>query len=129
MDQNVLSTTNLNDFFTLPQKIGWSFFVQPPIHFLDKEAIPTFAYLEELKSDKILLKSPLLVKLEKDEENFIISGDELEIFGYGQSLEEAEDDFGKATEDLYLETEENKDCLGPYMKKNWQALQSYFAKR
>ncbi len=66
-----------------------------------------------LSSDKIYLKNaPLFIDRDVDEDgNIIYSNSDLEIFGYGDTDEEARADFEKVLEDLYI-------CFNQEKEKN-----------
>ena len=76
--------------------------------------------IQNLNSDKIELKSPLVVTIEPTNQGgFVFWSEDLNTWGEGRSEEEAKNDFLLSLEELYFDLKQDKDKLGPAMERIW----------
>jgi len=79
--------------------------------------------IQNLRSTKLHLKGPLYVVLEYEDGIFVISSDDLNLYGYGNIELNAIKDFCKEVEYLYFDLKQSKK-LGKIMKENWEFLKN-----
>lgn len=80
--------------------------------------------MQNLRSTKLHLKSPLYVALEYEDGVFVIFSDDLNLYGYGDIELNAIRDFCKEVEYLYFDLKQSKKKLGKIMKENWEFLKN-----
>lgn len=69
-------------------------------------------------ANPIELKKSINVSIEQDDEFFVIYYKPLNLFGYGNNIKEAADDFWVTLVDHYKFLKENKNSLGIQLKKD-----------
>ena len=72
------------------------------------------------------LQYPLSVQVIRQDDCIIINSIELEIFGYGNTLMEAEDDFAESIRQLFAELQENRGYLSHELESNRLRLEKLF---
>lgn len=86
-----------------------------------KRAVST--QVKNIYSNRLLLKEPLNILLEEDGGNFVVNSLDLDIYGVGDSTQEATRDLGENIEDVYFTfKKEGKENLGPEMLKIWNYM-------
>ncbi len=80
--------------------------------------------IQNFNSDKLELKSPLVVTIESTSQGgFVFWSEDLNTWGEGESEEEAKKDFLLSLEELYFGLKQDKDKLGPALERVWIFLQ------
>ena len=78
--------------------------------------------IQNLRSKKIALALPLYVILEKENNVFVVSSEDLNIYGYGETELNAIRDFCKEVENLYFDLKRNRNKLSKLMKETWNFM-------
>lgn len=78
--------------------------------------------LYSLRHPRLRLREPLAVLLEHDAGQVIAQSYDLDLFGYGDTENEALEDLRRTVADLYFELQENAARLGPLPEKVWGYL-------
>jgi hypothetical protein len=103
--------------------------------FIVGELAPEIARFKERKSfllyslrhPGIELREPLAVLVEQDGEQVIAVCYDLDVFGYGDTENEALDDLRRTVADLYFELKEHPEELGPLPELVWAYLSRIIA--
>lgn len=77
--------------------------------------------IQDLRESGLRLTAPLYVTVEPGE-NVVVSNADLDIFGYGETEDEALRDFCQCVSETYFELKEEQDSLGPHMERIWNYL-------
>ena len=77
--------------------------------------------LQDLRDPKLRLTQPLYVLIE-DREPVMVSNVDLDIFGYGDTEDEAVQDFCECVVETYWDLKEAADRLGPHLQRIWDFL-------
>jgi len=80
--------------------------------------------LYSLRHPRLRLREPLAVLLEHDDGQVIAQSYDLDLFGYGDTENEALEDLRQTVADLYFELKENAEGLGLLPEKVWGYLSS-----
>jgi hypothetical protein len=86
-------------------------------------------YLQDLKHPNLVLRHPLPVFLEMDDEIYIANYYDTESFGSGDSEYEALNDLCLELAQTYLDLEADQGKLGPLPSKWWTHLQTVIERR
>lgn len=80
--------------------------------------------IQFLESEGLRLIKPLFINLSYylDDKIYIVDSLELNVYGSGKDEQLAVDDFKLAIKELYFSLKEDKDKLGPDLKKKWDIL-------
>lgn len=78
--------------------------------------------IQSLRSKKLRLISPLYVGIEHEDNVYVVSSEDLNLYGYGEIELNAIRDFCKEIECLYFDLKKSKNKLGKAMKENWNFL-------
>lgn len=88
-----------------------------------REKQPKQIYLNNLRCSHIILKQPLFVIFEKNESEITCGCPDVDLYGVGETEQEAIIDFSESLEDLFFSLkEEGEDNLGPQMLYIWRFL-------
>jgi len=77
--------------------------------------------LQDLRTPTLTLKSPLHVTIEYNDV-VVVSNNDLDIFGYGDTENEAVGDFCACVVETYWALKEEQDNLGPHLAHIWRYL-------
>ena len=80
--------------------------------------------IQNLRSTKLQLIAPLYVVSEYEDGVFVISSDDINLDGYGDTELNAIRDFCNDVEYLYFDLKQSKNKLGKIMKESWGFLKS-----
>ncbi|GAG71120.1 unnamed protein product, partial [marine sediment metagenome] len=80
--------------------------------------------IQNLRSTKLQLRDPLYVVSEYEDGVFVISSDDINLYGYGDTELNAIRDLCKDIEYLYFDLKQSKEKLGEIMKENWEFLKN-----
>ena len=83
--------------------------------------------LYSLRHPRLRLAEPLSVALEYDEEQVIACAPDLDLFGYGDTENEALDDLRCTVADLYYALKQERGSLGPMSARVWDYLDHVIA--
>ena len=79
-------------------------------------------FILNLRSDNYTLNQPIPVWVETEEGEIVLSSEDVDMYGTGSNLQEALDDLCGAIVEYYQYLKEEKDNLGPLLKKDYQFL-------
>jgi len=71
-----------------------------------------------------LKEKNIKVTIDKNDFNFFVWSENLNIWGEGHSEEEAIKNFSKNAEELYCDLEKESEHLGPALRKIWEFFQN-----
>lgn len=91
--------------------------------------LPDHIFLGTLHDGRLRVRSPITVKITKENQHIIAEAAELDEFGFGANLSEALRDLQRAIVELHLTLEEWKDRLGPDLQRVWATLQGKLLRR
>lgn len=80
-------------------------------------------YIQNLRYPTYVLKSPISIALEFEENQVIASCYDIDMYGSGSNEEEAIDDLCEVIVEYYESLKEDKDKLGPIPRKHWIYLE------
>lgn len=80
--------------------------------------------IQNLRSTKLQLIAPLYAVSEYEDGVFVISSDDINLDGYGDTELNAIRDFCKDVEYLYFDLKQSKNKLGKIMKESWEFLKN-----
>ncbi len=83
---------------------------------------PYHLEIRSLHSDRLLLKEPISVLVEEEEDQVIAYAPDLDILGCGDDLGEALEDLWESIVELFTDLEQQPGRLGTDLEKIWQYL-------
>ena len=92
-------------------------------------ATPGLLELATLPDDRLRMKAPIEVKIEREGEYYVARCDELNEFGYGESPTEAIEDLQLVLVELYWTLKEEQEKLGAGMVEVWEHLRELIQER
>lgn len=90
---------------------------------------PTKILFGAIVDPRLRVKTSIPIDISRAQEAVVAYSPELEEFGYGPSLSEALDDFGKTICELYFSLEGKEEKLGDSLKKLLAVLRTYLEPR
>jgi hypothetical protein len=81
-----------------------------------------FITILNLGHGKYLFKSPFPVNITYEDEVYIASSYDLNLFGYGESEDEALRDLCGSIIEYYEHIKANRNKMGPLLKRDWEFL-------
>ncbi len=94
----------------------------------DLTRFPRTIFLSHLYSDRYLLTQPLPVELEFGAKEITIVSYDLNIYGVGETEDEAIDDFCLSLIETYEDIENHQNALGSYLQQIWNYLSKVVSK-
>ena len=91
-------------------------------HVVENFAKRTIIPIQNLRSPKLQLIRPMYAVLEYDADVYVVSCDDLNLYGYGKIEQEAIKDFCKEIEYWYFDLKKSHTKLGKTMKNAWLYL-------
>jgi hypothetical protein len=73
----------------------------------------------------LYFKKPISLTIYREQEAYIAYASDIEEFGYGESVAQALDDFGKTICELYLSLSKDKDRLGRHLHRQFAKLNEF----
>ena len=73
-------------------------------------------------SHKEIFGIPVII--ERDEDQFVIMDDEINMYGVGDSIDEAIEDYKDAVTEYFQMLNSKQDKLGPRLEKHWHYLRT-----
>jgi len=80
--------------------------------------------IQNLRSKKLRLVSPLWCALEHADQIYVVSSDDVDIYGYGETEYQAMKNFSSDIETLYFDLKDEQKNLGQKMQECWDFLRS-----
>ena len=80
--------------------------------------------IQNLRSTKLQLKGPFYVVSEYEDGVFVISSDDINLYGYGDTELNAIRDFCKDVEYFYFDLKQSKEKLCKIVKESWEFLKN-----
>jgi hypothetical protein len=77
-----------------------------------------------LLDNRLRMREPLILEIEREEEFYIAKSKELNEFGYGMDPISAVQDMRNTLAELYWQLKENQDRLGSDLARTWERLSS-----
>ena len=93
------------------------------------DATPAKIRLGSLQSPVLKLRSPILLRVGREDGFVTVWSDDLEELGHGPHLTAALEDFQKTVAELYETLRDERDRLGPAMADRWERLQALVEER
>lgn len=85
--------------------------------------LPEQILLGSLRSGRLRIKSPIVVRCTRENQDIITEAVELNEFGFGKSFSESLIDLQATIGELYFTLKENRQRLGPDLQCIWETLQ------
>ena len=85
--------------------------------------------LLSLRSSRHRLVAPLLLTVEREGEHIAVSWEQINEFGYGDTIQTATEDFQDSLAELYDELEHNAGTLGKDLAEVWVTLRQFVQKQ
>jgi hypothetical protein len=96
---------------------------------LEARPLPDHFYVGALRDGRLRVVAPISVHLMVENEHIILESEELDEFGFGNTLSEAIIDLQRAIAELYFTLEEEQNQLGPDLEQVWSILQQKIQRR
>ena len=78
---------------------------------------------------RLRFKRAIPIKISREKEVYVAHAPEIEEFGYGESVAQCLDDFGKTVLELFWTLSEEKDRLGPDLQSQFAKLNTFLEVR
>ena len=104
-------------------------FNNKPKLFEIQQATPQRFTISTLLDDRLILRMPIEVEIEKENETYIAKCDVFEEFGYGDDPMTSVIDLQQTLAELYWTLKEEQNRLGPYLTQIWNRLQEVILER
>ena len=82
-----------------------------------------------LRDGRLRVRRPLSVTITQEDGQFVAEAEEINEFGYGETVSIAIPDLQRAIAELYFTLEEDQDRLGPDVQEVWEVLQTKILRR
>ncbi|MBE9512456.1 MAG: hypothetical protein IMY77_00110 [Chloroflexi bacterium] len=93
------------------------------------QATPTLLYIGTLTDDRLRLRIPIEVEIEREAVFYIAKCQYVDEFGYGESPMKAVDDLQAALAELYWALKEDEKRLGRNLAETWEWLRKVVEER